>query len=47
MTSLSNLNVLIEGHAAPLLIMPYHGKELSNWDRLMMRRWVNRGAKNK
>ncbi len=43
---LSNLNVLIEGRAAPHLRMPYHGKELSKWDRLLIRRWVNRGAKN-
>ncbi len=43
---LSNLNVLIEGRAARHLRMPYHGKELSKWDRHMIRRWVNRGAKN-
>jgi len=43
---LSNLNVLIEGRAAPHLRMPYHGKELSKWQRLVIRRWVNRGAKN-
>ena len=42
----SNLNVLIEGRAAPHLRMPYDGKELSKWDRHMIRRWVNRGAKN-
>ena len=43
---LSNLNVLIEGRAAHHLRMPYHGKELTKWERLMIRRWVNRGAKN-
>ncbi len=43
---LSNLNVLIEGRAAPHIRMPYHGKKLSKWHRLMIRRWVNRGAKN-
>ena len=43
---LSNLNVLIEGRAARQLRMPYHGKELSKWHRLLIRRWVNRGAKN-
>ena len=43
---LSNLNVLIEGRAAPHLRMPYHGKKLSKWNRLLIRRWVNRGAKN-
>ena len=43
---LSNLNVLIEGRAARHLRMPYHGKELTKWQRLIIRRWVNRGAKN-
>jgi len=43
---LSNLNVLIEGRAARHLRMPYHGKELTKCERLMIRRWVNRGAKN-
>ncbi len=43
---LSNLNVLIEGRAARHLRMPYHGKELTKWQRLLIRRWVNRGAKN-
>ncbi len=43
---ISNLNVLIEGRAAPHLRMPYHGKELSKWNRLLIRRWVNRGAQN-
>ena len=43
---LGNLNVLIEGRAAPHLRMPYQGKELSQWDRLMIRCWVDRGAKN-
>ena len=42
----SNLNVVIEGRAARHLRMPYHGKELSKWQRVMIRRWVNRGAKN-
>ena len=42
----SNLNVLIEGRAARHLRMPYHGKELTKWQRHMIRRWVNRGAKN-
>ncbi len=43
---LSNLNVLIEGRAARHLRMPYHGKKLTKWQRLLIRRWVNRGAKN-
>ncbi len=42
----SNLNVMIEGRAARHLRMPYHGKELSKWQRLIIRRWVNRGARN-
>lgn len=42
----SNLNVVIEGRAARHLRMRYHGKELSKWQRVMIRRWVNRGARN-
>lgn len=45
-TVTSNLNVLIEGRAAPHLRMPYHGKELSSWQRHLFRVWVSRGAKN-
>lgn len=45
-TLTSNLNVLIEGRAAPYLRMPYHGKELSKWERHLFRVWVSRGAKN-
>jgi uncharacterized membrane protein len=43
---LSNLNVLIEGRAAPESKMPHFRKGLTRWERLMIRRWVNRGAKN-
>ncbi len=42
----SNLNVLVEGRANPGIRMPYHGKKLSRWERVLLRRWVNRGAKN-
>ena len=43
---LSNLNVLIEGRAAPELKMPHARKELTKWERHLIRRWVNRGAQN-
>jgi hypothetical protein len=43
---LSNLNVLIEGRAAPELKMPHGRKGLTKWERHMIRVWVNRGAKN-
>jgi hypothetical protein len=43
----SNLMVLIEGRADARLKMPHGGrKELSKWDKLMLRRWINRGALN-
>jgi len=42
----SNLNVLVEGRASPELKMPHARKGLTKWERLMLRRWVNRGAKN-
>lgn len=42
----SNLNVLVEGRANPGIRMPYHGKKLSRWERVLIRRWVNRGARN-
>jgi len=42
----SNLNVLIEGRAARHLRMPYHGKELSKWERHIIRLWVIRGAQD-
>ena len=42
----SNLNVLLEGRADPKIKMPHDGKELTKWERMLFRRWVNRGAKN-
>jgi len=42
----SNLNVLIEGRANPWIRMPYHGRKLTSWERVIIRRWVNRGARN-
>lgn len=42
----SNLNVLIEGRASSELKMPHARKGLTKWERHMIRRWVNRGAKN-
>lgn len=42
----SNLNVLVEGRANPGIRMPYHGRKLSRWERVLIRRWVNRGARN-
>ncbi len=42
----SNLNVLVEGRANPGIRMPYHGKKLTRWERVLIRRWVNRGAEN-
>ncbi len=42
----SNLNVLIEGRANPGIRMPYHGKELTRWEKVLIRRWVIRGARN-
>lgn len=41
----SNLMVLIEGRADPRLKMPHGRKDLTKWEKLMLRRWINRGAK--
>ncbi len=43
----SNLVVLIDGRADPRISMP-HGarKGLTKWEKVMIRRWINRGAKN-
>jgi hypothetical protein len=43
---LSNLMVLIEGRAGPELKMPHGRKDLSNWEKTLLRRWINRGAEN-
>lgn len=43
----SNMMVLIEGRANAMLKMPHGGrKDLSKWEKLMLRRWINRGAQN-
>jgi len=43
----SNMMVLIEGRANAMLKMPHGGrKDLTKWEKLMLRRWINRGAKN-
>lgn len=42
----SNLNVLVEGRGDRKISMPFHGKKISRWERVLLRRWVNRGAKN-
>ncbi len=42
----SNMMVLIEGRAGSRLKMPHGRKDLSRWEKLMLRRWINRGAQN-
>ena len=42
----SNLNVLIEGRADRRISMPFHDKPLSRWQKVLIRRWVNDGAKD-
>ncbi len=42
----SNLSVLIEGRARPEINMPHARKPLSRWQRLLIRRWIDRGAKD-
>lgn len=42
----SNLMVLIEGRASVKLKMPHNDKELSRWEKTILRRWINHGAKN-
>ena len=41
---LSNLMVLIEGRAGPELKMPHGRKDLTRWEKTLIRRWINRGA---
>ncbi len=43
---LSNLIVLIEGRADPRIKMPHNRREMSKWERHMIRAWFNRGARN-
>ncbi|OHC74709.1 MAG: hypothetical protein A3G18_06970 [Rhodospirillales bacterium RIFCSPLOWO2_12_FULL_58_28] len=42
----SNMMVLIEGRASKQLKMPHNDQELSKWEKTILRRWINRGAKN-
>ena len=42
----SNMMVLIEGRAGPELKMPHGRKDLTKWEKTLLRRWINRGAKN-
>lgn len=43
---LSNIMVLIDGRAGPELKMPHGRKDLSRWEKTLLRRWINRGALN-
>ncbi|KAF0113258.1 MAG: transmembrane region and signal peptide prediction [Rhodospirillaceae bacterium] len=43
---MSNLNVLVEGRADPRLRMPHNSKRLTRCEIDILRRWVNRGARN-
>lgn len=43
---LSNIMVLIEGRAGPELKMPHGRKDLTRWEKTLIRRWINRGAKD-
>jgi len=41
----SNMLVLIEGRASPEIKMPHGGKKgLTRWEKVILRRWVNKGA---
>ena len=42
----SNIMVLIDGRAGPELKMPHGRKDLSRWEKTLIRRWINRGALN-
>ncbi|MFQ5765553.1 MAG: c-type cytochrome domain-containing protein [Rhodospirillales bacterium] len=42
----SNLAVLIEDRARPEIRMPHARKPISRWQRVIIRRWINAGAKN-
>ncbi|MDA1089931.1 MAG: hypothetical protein O3A85_06435 [Proteobacteria bacterium] len=42
----SNLSVLIEGRARPEINMPHNRAPLSKWQRHLIRRWIDKGAKN-
>jgi len=43
---LSNMMVLIDGRAGPELKMPHGRKDLTRWEKTVLRRWINRGALN-
>ncbi len=43
---LSNMMVLIEGRAGPKLKMPHGRKDLTRWEKTLIRRWINRGAQD-
>lgn len=43
---LSNLMVLIEGRAGPELKMPHGRKDLTRWEKTLIRRWINNDALN-
>ena len=40
----SNIMVLIDGRAGPELKMPHGRKDLSRQEKVLLRRWINRGA---
>lgn len=42
----SNLNVVVEGRAAPEIRMPHHRNPLFSRETLILRRWVEDGAKD-
>jgi hypothetical protein len=42
----SNLAVVVEGRTRPEIRMPHARKPLSKWQRVIIRRWINAGAKN-
>lgn len=43
---MSNLMVLVDGRAGPELKMPHGRKDLTRWEKTLLRRWINRGAQN-
>jgi hypothetical protein len=42
----SNLIAVIDGRTDPALSMPHNKKRMSKCERLLIRFWVNQGAKN-
>lgn len=42
----SNLSALIEGRGKPEINMPHARRPLTKWQRHIIRRWINRGARN-